>query len=381
MTQILDWEVIEQSQEYLDSYDLMTKIIVKGIANEGIVDGDNVFVNVLAHFLSTQRYLINHISDIKDLEKTAFFDFLKSEIGFDVPTTSNFPLQKFLEENKRWFGHKGVEILYQFLGQLVGSPIEVWYPKDFISKIDDDTTVLDGAESDHGELHWSESKIGYIEDGIFYAQFTYVIAVLQAQNIHDFEVLLKLFNNIHPAGRQKFLQFTHISLGARTVLPSQVGYFRQESTDTFFTYRDLPGIDNGLMIDDGGSLIDTFLDLNFFAPIFIITWRDESFDQGFRVITEDSLLHKTIAGKPWAIFSRYKSSNKDEHEAYIKVYPDEDSVLLTNQQTNMSMSELLFDDIENLEFREIENIAYDKANQNPPKAWYKDLPMCTIEDI
>lgn len=381
MTQLLEWSDISQTQEYLTNYNLMLKVIVQAIASENIVDEDNVFANVLAHFLSIQRYLIAHAPEVKDLESSAFYDEIRKEIGFDIPTTSTFPIEQFLKENKRWFGHKGTEVLYYFLGQLINSPIEIWYPKDFIYELDSEEFLLDGDESDSGELHWSESKLGYIGDGIFYAQFTYVLDILKAQNIDEVNTFLKLVESIHPAGMQKFLNFIHTALGERSHLPEHVGLFRQEVLTTFFTYKELPGLDNGLETDDLGSLTDTFLDLNFFAPIFIIDSREGSNDEAFRVITEDNMLHKTIADKPWAIFSRYKSSNKDEHEDYIKVYPDEDPVLLTNQETNMSFSELLYDDIENLEFREIEHIAYDKANQNPPKEFYKDLVMCTIIDI
>lgn len=378
---MISWADVELTESYTTDVELLTELIVKAIGLENEIDENSPFVYALTRLLALLRYKIKFFPEQVDIDNPDYLPLLQAEVGLGLPESDLFPAVELVRENKHWHGRKGNEALYEFIGDLIGSEIELYYPKRLIMCLDDLDTLLDGGESDNGPLPFKQSKMGRIRDGVLWASYTYIVHVLQGQNVTDLDFLHTVLRLIHPAGTQLFLQVTSISLGARSHVPEQVGLFNQDSLVTFFTYRDLPSLDNGLETDHLGSMTDTFLDLNFFAPIYIIDSRDESSANAFRVITDDGMLHKTIAGKPWAIFSRYKSSNQDEEEDYIKVYPDEDMNLLINQETNMSMSELLYDDIADLEYREIEHIAYDKANQNPPKYWYPDLAMCTIEDI
>lgn len=204
-TTLTDWDAIVQTQEYQDDYSLLKNLLTAGIATSLFISQDDVFVGVMAHLIALLRYHIRHLPEVTDIDLSPFLPYIQQEVGIELPLTQAIPVVEFLRENKSWYGHKGTESLYDFIGQVVGSEIEILYPRDHIWFWDDPNCFWSGAESDHGMLPWNESKVAYWRDGIFYALYTYVVRVLHAEAIVNYQDFLNLIKSIHPAGTQRFI--------------------------------------------------------------------------------------------------------------------------------------------------------------------------------
>lgn len=377
MTQLLDWDAIILTEEYETELALMNKIIVKGIANDGIVDSDNVFVQVMSHMLAVQRYLIKHVPSIKDLDESAFFEYMQKEVGFFVPTIDEFPISEFMKENKRWFGHKGTEVLYEFLGSLIGSPIEVYYPKDLIFKLDNIRCKLDGGESTKGVLPFKISSLAHIRDGIFWANFTYVVHVMQGQLVTNQLFLNAILKTIHPAGTKMFLSIDDWSVSEYIDNDLAEGS-KSEGTTSFYAFKPYPGLDNGFILDDLNCLLDQLGGFAWVNTIDIQQSRDEAFFYGYRMIHWDTLLHEYPTDDPSGIFFLWV---QDSDDTYKKQYADENADILLIQQTNMSFEELTLGDIEGRSMRELANIAMGNKGKSPDTPWFRDLTLVDIVEI
>ena len=374
--QLLDWDEIVLTDEYAEDVLLMSKIIVLAIANEAIVNVENEFVQSMSHFLAVQRYMIRHIPDIKDLEKSAYYDLIAQEIGFNIPTVEGFPLDEFLRENKRWFGHKGTEILYSFLGELIGSPIDIYYPQDLIFKLDSLRSRLSGGASDQGVLPFKQSKLARFRDGRFYARFTYVVDVLQGQLVTNWNYLNLILDSIHPAGLKRFLKIRHWhleDLPASSLVES--GAYKK-SRLYFYALRKYRGLSNGFRLSDPNSCLDQLFSFSWVGHTWIRqTAPARSFNYGYRVIAHDSFMHVFPEGYPDEVFYKW---GPGVDGAYQKVYADQDGEILTIQQTNMSLNEIPYGEVKNLTLREMKNIALGNRGKNPSTTWYRDIPNCTI---
>lgn len=253
-TLTLDWTTIQASDEYQSDLTLLKDLVVNALGIEDIVDQANPFVYMCANLVATHRYFVRHLPEVKDLDLTPFLNYMQKEIGFDLPLTSNFPTLEFLRESKSWYGHKGAISIFAFIGSLVGSPIEVDAPAKLIFKLDSSRSYLSG-KSTHlgGERPFNDSNLARIRDGIYWSQFTYLVDVLQAQNIVNTTDLINLLNNVHPAGTKMFIKFrfNYITPQQTVTLLS----FKEKVTDSFFLRMPWPSLDNNLILDDRNSAL------------------------------------------------------------------------------------------------------------------------------
>jgi hypothetical protein len=301
-TLALDIETITTSEEFTNDVALLTTLIVNAVGLSQYVDDNDPYVYVLAFLLALQRYYVRHLPDTKDIDTTPYLDLLQAEVGEGLPVVTDIPLVEFIREAKSWAGHKGTEGLYRFIGQLVGSPIEIDIPAKKILMFDSLDTLMDGAASDNGILSFDESKLGYIRDGVFYAHFTYVVKVLQAQNIVNFNDLLALLNNVHPSGYQEFLEVdsNYFNEGVES---TQAGTW-VHNIDTGIIDTQFPGFDNGVYFDSVHTLFDQMGGLGWTDALYIRESRDHAFAFSGRTIVSDSLMHPRISESENAVFTR-----------------------------------------------------------------------------
>lgn len=376
--QLLNWTDIIETEEYQDDLALMAKIIEQAFGNTQIILQSNVFVQVMAHLLACQRYMINHIPDIKDLEESAYLELIAQEIGFNVPVLEGFPMQEFLRENKRWFGHKGTEVLYLFLGALIGSEIEVYFPQDLILKLDMLRTKLSGGSSNHGKLPFKQSSLARIRDGIYYSRFVYVVDVLQGQLVDNWPYLFLMLDSIHPAGLKRFIKIRNYYIAELdpNIEKENSGYYKKHRA-YFYSFRRYRGLSNGLLLSDPNSMLDQLYSFGWVGHTWIRqTVPLRSFNYSYRTIAQDSFMHVYPTGYPGECFFKWKVAAN----GYEKVYAEDDEEIMSIQTTNMSFGEIPLSDLAGKTLREIKYIAMGNRGKNPSTLWCRDIPNCTIEE-
>jgi len=377
--QLLNWDEIVETEEYQDDLALLAKIITQAFGNAQIILENNVFVQVMSHLLACQRYMINHIPDIKDLEESAYLELIAQEIGFNVPVLEGFPMQEFLRENKRWFGHKGTEVLYQFLGALIGSEIEVYYPQDLILKLDVLRTRLSGGASTQGKLAFKNSNLARIRDGRYYARFVYVVDVLQGQLVDNWQYLFLMLDSIHPAGLKRFIKIRNYYIAELDpeIEKDKSGYYRKRRA-YFYSFRKYKGLSNGFRLSDPSCMLDQIYSFSWVGHTWIRqTAPSRSFNYSYRTIAQDSFMHVYPTGYPEECFFKWKAGLNGDYE---KVYAEDDGEIMSIQTTNMSFGEIPLGDLAGRTLREIKYIAMGNRGQNPSTLWYRDIPSCTIEE-
>lgn len=354
VTPLTNWTAITQTTEYQIDLANLTNVLSRSIGNDTISESAQVFIYVICHLAAIQRYFIRHFGETHDLDTTPFLQEMADETGFGLPLTQDIPLVELLRESKSWYGHKSTAPLFNFVADLVGSPIELEYPKDLIFTLDDSRSCISGKVTTNGGLQpWDESDLAHIRDGIYWADFVYVVNVLQAQQINSITDLFNLLDNIHPAGMKRF-----VTLNYNFVLPP-------ETTQSLYVWNDLifdryfisesgPTLDNGWILDAGAEL-----DMQNGNILLMTTNVREIFswqiDSKYQTFSSDRLTHDYVEGNPNRGFSRYIFQ---PNNTYTQVWADNDFLTLQNVSMNVGLAVIEYQDLAGLTYRELRFAAY-----------------------
>jgi hypothetical protein len=376
----LTWTDIQQTQEYQDDFERIGMIAQKAIAIEDEIDTTSPFLFILSHLVTILRYHTNHMPDLKDLDLTPFLSLIQNEVGLGLPLTTTFPLVEFLRENKSWFSHRGAEILYDFIGSLVGSPLEIHYPKELIFRMSDPRSCISGAVSTTGGVKaFDLSKQARIRDGKFWAQYTYIVDVLQAQDIIVLSDLIALLQNVHPAGTKMFLrlQFKFV-LDTTGYLPELAG-FSEVIRDTFQLKKKFPSFDNFLMISGGRTnglsmRGGTRFNQNFGDRVI----RPVIPDQYLQRMSTSRLMSNYIDNQPNRSFSRLRALPDGTYET---LYADNDATVLENVRTNVGLSQYQWGSIKDLTWREIKSAAWNLDRANMRGQWMQEQAFVEFREV
>ena len=390
MTVLTSWNDVVATEEFIEDLELLTKAVTRAIGNEIIIGSNSPFIWTVAYLAAFLRYYIRHLPDMKDLNQTPFLAEMAAEIGFTVPLSDTFPLVQLLRENKRWNGHRGTPVLYNFIGMLFNSRLSINYPHDLIFTLDTERSCLDGAASPGGSiLSFDQSDLAYIRDGIYWSQFTYVINILDAQDLTEIGDFFALLESVHPAGTQEFRNW-FFSWISTTVETSEIviggGMLYESGFVNEFGY---PVLDDGFQLDTDGSdgLNDgCFLDNLGHDPAWFLAtvkeWQNYQHDSIYSRMWTDStdetgvgegLMHIFIPGKPWATFSRFIGQPDG---TYVHVYPDNDAACYENVTTNVGLLDYTISELAAFSIRELKYAALNKDQQNMRGMWTPEMLNC-----
>lgn len=369
-----DWTTL--TEEYTANYDLVKKTLIKGIANEEIANDNLVFIDVFSHLIARNRLDIIHLPEQKDIDKTQFIDLIQKEVGIEIPLTESIPIVEFLRENKHWYGHKGTEVLYDFIGDIVGSPIEVHYPRDLVARYSATRTCYSG-KSPGGIRQWDDSALARVRDGKFWANYTYLVDITQAQNVIGMNDFLSLVKSIHPAGTKRFYVF-RFKYGTETTLPV-ITHLSTRMRKAWFLKSRYPTLDNNLIASGGyrhsysmhgGHRYTSRLSVR---PAYKFMQVDT-----YKQIWQDSMLHEQIAGHEHWVFKRFKPKTDGTYET---VYADNDQFVYDSQTTNMGMKDITLEYIADRTLREVANIAWDLDGKNMNTGWFQEMPHTQVTEL
>lgn len=357
--------------EYQDDFNLLLEMIHQSLGLGILYEKDQVLAMGCAHLLALQRYYVRHLGDNLDLDRTNYLGLIRNEVGFDLPDVNAFNLAELLRESKRYYGHKSTEKLFEFIGDLVGTRVQVHLPSDLIAGFDNGRTRFDGATSSGGMLPWNQSHIGKFRDGLKWANFTYLVDILDAQNIYNFRDMELLLDNIHPAGTQRFLQFEYTWQAQRPSV-SAIPVFPMNMDITYFWFNQAAfgrlTFDNGLKFDcrqkfDSGLqwLLSTEE-----LPLLVL-------EHSYHDISRSQVFSKQIIdpARPWMCFTR-NIYNPDG--TVTTQYPDTDILLNDNATTNLSLAEYEWSILKTLSYEEILDAAWDLDQANNHQPFFVDIP-------
>lgn len=251
-----DWDTIIQFPDFQEDEAFLRLKFSKSIGNELVLNQNTAILKVVCRTIAILRWFARRLPDTKDIDLTPFLANILGDVGLELPLTTELPLVEWVRESKNWNEHKGTEALIHFIGDLIGSPLEVDYPKDLIMKFDDADVYMDGAMGVSGTLSWLPSKLGRYQDGSFWWPFVYIVRVLQSQRIKNPADLLQLLDAVHPAGMKRVM-FYQDNWNTPYNPPDQDILFFADDTSDFWMYKpSYPTFDNGLTFDSPGSQFD-----------------------------------------------------------------------------------------------------------------------------
>lgn len=379
----LDWDVIAELPEVQHEKVLLSKLISQAMGLSHLIGKDDPLIQIIAHIRAIQRHFIRNMVSQVDMDSSEYLELLKEEIGFNLPLTESFPLIEFLRESKFWNAHKGTEPLFEFIGSLIGSDIQLYYPKTLIFRLSRRRSRLSGAASIHGLLPFNESCRAHIRDGIYWANFTYVVDVLQAQEITSFGDLRNLLRAVHPAGTKRFVLLRDNFISSGTV-DSSIAARGEVIKDTYFQFHHKwPTLDNNLFTSNRRcrlSMHNGTLRKSYKEPS-ILQVPPLLLNQGYRRINTSTLFtNNFVEGKPNRSFSRFIWN--DETEDYDEVFSDNDSLVYQNVTTNIGFGDSDYESVEDLTFRHVQDAAWDKDLENEEgQEWYSDLPEMSFIEV
>jgi hypothetical protein len=367
VTTTMDWDAIATTDEYIADLDTLTNLLMNAVGNNYLAHHAQVFIKIIAHLAAIHRYYVRHFGEIKDLDLTPFLSHIQDEVGFALPLTNDIPLVELIRENKSWYGHKTTEVLYAFIADLVGSPIKLEYPRDLIFTLDSSKAFVGGAVTHNGGiLPWDSSNLGRIRDGIYWAQFVYVVDVLQAQEIINITDLINLVVSVHPAGLKRFLNLRYNFWIAYEPTQNLLGYSELIS-DWYLIGAPYPTLDNGFTLSDTHSKLDMHNGNFLLSDVNVKEIPFWNIDVGARRYSHDTLTHVYYLGKPNVGFSR-GIGNPDG--TYTTVYPDNDAIVYQNVTENVGLAGYPESVLELLTERELQYAAYNLDGALDQQAGY-----------
>lgn len=372
------WDEIVATDEYQQDLSDLLDLSVNAVGNESLMDSSDNLLYAQAHLNAILRYKIRHLVDVVDIDATDFLDTLKKEVGLDLPVLDQITLLELIRENKQWFGHKGTEVLYDFAGALVGSPVKINYPQDLIFTLSGSRSCLSGAAGAGGkELPFEQSKLARIRDGIYWAHYTYVVSFLQAQNIHNFTDALAVMDNVHPAGTKRYLKAFY------NLIPDS---FPQTATEFFLGISQFfesrtswPTLDNRWMLSTKSAPLSMhghygyqLLQVTNIVEIPLL-----AADSLYRRISDSECFNKQIldSARPWISFQRdiYQPDG-----TWTTVYSDNDALVYENVTTNVGVQGYNYGLLKNLSYRDLKDAAYNKDQQNMRGSFFNEVPVNTV---
>jgi len=390
---LTNWNDVVATEEFQEDLALLTNAVVRSIGNESIIDQTSPYVWAVAYLAASVRYYVRHLTDMKDIDQTPFLQEIAAEVGLNMPLSAAFPLVQLLRENKRFFGAKGTETIYHFIGSLFTTRVALFYPYELIFTLDDDRCCLDGAATESNSiLPFAQSNLAYIRDGIYWSMYVFVLQILDAQNITEFGDFISLLQSVHPAGTKEFRTWVFNWISETTQNPQTfltAGMLTEWGFMNEFSY---PVLDDGFLLDSDGSSGNnpgSFLDNLTGSPAWLQAtldeWTDYQHDDIYNRMWSDQtdeagtgngLLHTFIPGKPWASFSRF-SANPDG--TYTKLYADTDAAVMENVTTNVGLLGYTISELANFSIRELTYAALDKDQQNMRGMWTPEMLYCSFE--
>lgn len=152
----------------------------------------------------------------RDLDYTVpeYLEQLRKEKAVNIPPSTAINLKFLIKKIREFYLSKGTEDSYKFLFRAVfDSDLSFFYPKKYILRTSDSTTVLDDAK---------------LQDSNYWQEWSYVIfSEVEMSKYEDF-----IYKNIHPAGLKFFAEYK----AAPTELVSGVSIF----DSTGYPYLDDP---------------------------------------------------------------------------------------------------------------------------------------------
>lgn len=370
---LLTWSDVAQTEEYLNDFDLLLGLMVRSYAMDDTIDETDPFVQILAHIAAIRRYYIRHLPNVRDVDLSPFVSYLQAEVGINLPLTQSVPIAEFLKESKQWFSKKGSVALYTFIGNLVGSPLALRYPKDRIFRWDSRNSRYDGGYSTSGELPWSTTQLARFH-GPFWSYYSYIVDVLQAQRIDYLSDVFSLLQAVHPAG-EFYYPYLYFNYACQPLEVSNSAAFQVTGNFDWYCKSKFPAWDNGFTWDDPKSRWD-MKNGNILTGLFSVVEAPLLVpDLRVRGIAQDTVSHNYLAD-PGQAFSRQVQTGDLTH---ITVYADNDAIVMQNVTTNVGIKEIPWSSFETLTWRELQYAAWDLQDQNPEGPWLQEIPFCKID--
>lgn len=372
MTVIVDPTQIVTTQEYLDDLSMLTEVIVDSLGQEEEINSENPFVYAVASQLSQIRYLTRHVPELKDIDLSPYLDLLKGEVGVGIPFSSVFPTLEFLRENKRWFGHKGVETIYRFIGALIGSPIRLRYPKDLLFRTNHLRSKVSGDISPYGgPLPWEQSSQARIRDGIFWSQYVFVLDVDQVQNFGNLQDLIGLLESVHPAGLKEYIELSYKFL-VHSDFPDPDVLVNYAVLDYYVVRATWPTISNGLKTNTGGSLTSMHNSTLFGSgvwivenPLLLVGYASQNITTSTSFIVDHYDLNNDNM-----IFSRLIGQGTGTNYGdYTRVFAYNDPLVFQHVRTNSGLGQYTVGSIGLLDLNRLGLVALDHELDNPRLDW------------
>ena len=181
------------------------------------------FLFVMARLLSRSFNKLQEFSSIRDASVVdeEFLEFLWQEFGQELPDVG-LSRREWIQESREWYQRKGTKKLFDLIGLMTQTTVEITRPSVQILRLDDPSTLLSGADDD--------SKVGYLHDGVYWAFYVYVIHVRNAQRFGSRETFLRLLDLNHPAGTKRFHNFYYNFANELPRVP-KVGYMSITHTE------------------------------------------------------------------------------------------------------------------------------------------------------
>jgi hypothetical protein len=383
---VLDWADICQTTEYQVDFNNVQTLVFNSLGNDTMAQSASAFIYIIANLVAIQRYYIRHISETADdLDLSPFINLIAAEVGLDLPITSAIPLNVFLRENKSWAGHKTTVKLINFIGLLCGSQIQVEYPKDLIFRWGTPRSMFSGAKSPGGgPLPWDQTCLAHWRDGIYWAQFVYVLQVLQAQNVVNITDLINMVKSVHPLGLQRFMNFD-LQLITPVTEPATIPIWNDWAHDYYTN------------INPGGwpawsssgwswstrkpSVYWSMHSLGYLFQFRVTPVPLLKIDTMARRYSTDTLTHQYYLDNPAIGFSRGIGQPDGTYET---VYSRTDAIVYQNVTQNVGIGSLPYSVMNSLTLIELENAALnnqgnlDAQGSYPHETWMYDELLTNI---
>lgn len=389
MPELLTWNQISETDEFIDDFALLQSVSRHEVGNDEFAESQAEFIYIICKLAAITRYLIRHQGELRDIDLAPdkYLNYLKQEIGFGLPTASAFPIREFLRESRNWFRAKGSEKLFDFIGELVGSPIVLHYPKDLIFTLDDPRSCLDGAESGGLVLSWDESCLAMLHDGVYWAKYVYIVDVLQAQNIKFESDLLGLLNAVHPAGTKRYIrEFFNYFVAKSLDEQPKVILSNEKFIDFSLVVNNAPqfNLDGHFILDDPNSLLDGLnFDSGTLNTISIREIQRIDVVPCYRTLARDTMLHNFPEGQnppdtPNLALSRFVFD--ESIQDFVEKFADNDDIVYENVTTNVGLNNYTLGQLSGFTARHLMFAAFDLEGKNKNLTYMPDYLPIKIEE-
>jgi hypothetical protein len=356
---------LEDGYKFYDDFFKVQEAFIRALGTQlHLVTDTKSLINPASYLISQLRYWIHRFPNLIDLDNSPYLTLLTNEIGIDLPRSAKMPLLEMARENRSWYGKKGTESLFKFIGALVGTKLEINTPQDLIFTLDGSKSALSGSMSGSG-TPWNDSKLARIRDGEEWSHYTYIIKALQSQNIQNPDDLIYLINKVHPAGTKYFITWLY-------------NWFVEKVTDNKSQsnyYEDIKWWSQPNKLDINFKLSSSRLSM--MAGKYLKGWYVQIIDAidlllSARTIYSATLQH-TWYENPRITFSYYGSNN-------TLVCAKDSSLLKKYLSKDFSLSEVSYKVLKERYLKEIECASYDLGSKTDNiQDFFYELPYGVVK--